>query len=118
MNNKELQCKVCNLGCKISIKKIDDNYVVEGNRCNRGLEFGTKTVQEPDRIITGRALLKNGPMGRVPVKSTDVIPSYLVDEAMEIIKTTVVVAPVNKGDIIIKNILNTGVDIIAQRRVY
>lgn len=56
-------------------------------------------------------------MSRVPVKSTDLIPSEKVDEVMEIIKNTVVYAPVNKGEIVIKNILNTGVDIVTQRKV-
>lgn len=117
MTKKIIQCKVCNLSCNLQIEKIDKQYKVTGNRCNRGKEFGLKEIEEPDRIITGRALLKNGPMSRVPVKSTDLIPSEKVDEVMEIIKNTVVYAPVNKGEIVIKNILNTGVDIVTQRKV-
>lgn len=117
MEDRKIQCKVCNLGCNIKIDKINDEFQIIGNRCNRGKEFVLKTIEEPDRIITGRALLKNGSMSRVPVKSTDIIPSELIDEIMEIIKETVVYAPVNKGDIVIKNVLNTGVDIVTQRKV-
>ncbi len=62
-------------------------------------------------------MLKDGPMGRIPVKTSGIIPSDLVDRAMEIIKNTTVSAPVKKGDIIIKNLLNTGVDVIAARKV-
>lgn len=117
MEKKELNCKVCNIGCKLSVSIDNENYKIEGNRCNRGLEFGLKEITEPSRILTGRVILKNGSMGRLPVKTSDVIPSHLVDNIMDIIKNTEISPPVNKGDIIIKNILNTGVDVIAQRKV-
>lgn len=120
MTTIEKICKVCPIGCELKIK-IDpenpSNYLVEGNRCNRGKEFGLKEVLEPSRVLTSRVLLKNGPMGRLPVKTNGVIPENLVDECMEIIKITEVSAPVKKGQIIIENILNTGVDVVAARRV-
>ena len=56
-------------------------------------------------------------MSRLPVKTNGVIPENLVDKCMDIIKTTEVSAPVEKGQIIIKNILDTGVDVIAARKV-
>lgn len=117
MDKMEIRCKVCNLGCRLTINKLGEEYVIDGNKCNRGLEFGVKEAKEPSRVLTGRALLKNGSMGRIPVKTSDVIPSELVTQVMEIIRATEVIAPLNKGDIIIKNILDTGVDVIAQRKV-
>lgn len=116
----EKKCKVCPIGCDLKIIKDElrtNNYVVEGNRCNRGKEFGIKEMLEPSRVLTSRVLLKNGPMGRLPVKTNGVIPEELVDECMEIIKSTEVSSPVERGQIIIENILNTGVNVIAARRV-
>jgi len=116
----EIKCKVCPVGCNLVIKNDDknpSNYIVEGNRCNRGWEFGIKEVKEPSRVLTSRVLLENGPMGRLPVKTTGIIPKELVDECMEIIKSTKVSAPVERGQIIIKNILGTGVDVVAARKV-
>lgn len=117
MKKKELTCKVCNISCKLLISKDNENYEVEGNRCNRGLEFGLKEITEPSRILTGRVILKNGSMGRLPVKTSDVVPSHLIDSIMDIIKSTEVSPPINKGDIIIENILNAGVNVISQRKV-
>lgn len=117
MSKVEIQCKVCNVNCNLNIYKENNDYIVKGNRCPRGLEFGIKEVMEPSRVLTGRVLLKNGSMSRLPVKTSDIIPSDLVNKVMEIIKSTEVSAPVNKGDVIIKNILNTGIDVIAQRKV-
>lgn len=116
----EKKCKVCPVGCNLIIKEdksSPSNYIVEGNRCNRGKEFGIKEVKEPSRVLTSRVLLENGPMNRLPVKTTDIIPEDLVDECMEIIKETKISAPVKKGQIIIKDILGTGVDVVAARKV-
>lgn len=120
MNIIEKKCKVCPVGCNLKIIKdttLDSEYSVEGNRCNRGKEYGVNEILEPSRVLTSRVLLNNGPMGRLPVKTNGVIPENLVDECMEIIKVTEVSAPVEKGDIIIENILGTGVDVVAARRV-
>lgn len=114
------KCEVCPVGCNLVIKEDNQapsNYVVEGNRCNRGKEFGIKEVKEPSRVLTSRVLLENGPMSRLPVKTTGIIPKELVDECMEIIRSTKVSAPVKRGQIIIKDILGTGVDVVAARKV-
>lgn len=113
------KCKVCPIGCELKIVKDEQqsSYSVEGNRCNRGKEYGINEVIQPSRILTSRVLLKNGPMSRLPVKTNGIIPEYLVDECMEIIRLTEVSAPIEKGDIIIRNILDTGIDLVAARKV-
>lgn len=113
------KCKVCPIGCELIImknKSTPSGYTVEGNSCNRGRDFGIKEITEPSRILTGRVLLKNGPMNRLPVKTTGVIPKDKVDECMAIFNSTEVSAPIKRGDIIIKNILGLGVDVIAARK--
>lgn len=120
MNIINMKCKVCPVGCDLKIIKDESqpsSFTVEGNQCGRGKDYGIKEMLEPSRILTSRVLLQNGPMSRLPVKTNDIIPHELVDECMEIIKETKVSAPVNKGDIIIKDILGSGVDLIAARKV-
>ncbi|MCF6464789.1 DUF1667 domain-containing protein [Clostridium sp. Cult2] len=113
------KCKACPIGCELIITKSNSTpsgYVVEGNSCSRGMEFGIKEVTEPSRVLTGRVLLKNGTIKRLPVKTTGVIPKDKVDEVMKIFNSTEVMAPIKRGDIIIKNILGLGVDVIAARK--
>lgn len=115
-----MECKICPLACNLLVSKDKGNplnYEVKGNKCNRGKEYALKEVLEPSRVLTSRVLLENGPMSRLPVKTSGVIPSDLVGKTMEIIKKTKVSAPVVKGDILIKNILDTGIDLIAARKV-
>jgi CxxC motif-containing protein len=113
------KCKVCPIGCKLTIIKnptLPSGYAVEGNSCNRGKDFGIKEMTEPSRVLTGRVLLKNGAMSRLPVKTTGTVPKDKVDECMEIFNSTEAIAPIKRGDIIIKNILGLGVDVIAARK--
>ncbi len=114
------KCLVCPLGCQLTISKSTNNtdeYQVSGNKCNRGKDYGIKSLTEPSRILTSRVLLKNGPMSRLPVKTSHVVPDYLVEDFMEIIKSTEVQAPVKVGQVIIKGIKGTSIDLIAARKV-
>ena len=112
-------CKVCPLACTLVISVDESNptgYRVEGNKCNRGKDFGIKEVTEPSRVLTGRVLLKNGPMGRLPVKTTGVIPESMIEECLEIFNSTEATSPIKRGTVIIENILDLGVDVIAARK--
>lgn len=120
MNIINKKCKVCPVGCDLNIipdKSQPSSYLIKGNKCDRGKDYGIKEILEPSRVLTSRVLLKNGPMSRLPVRTNGIIPKHLVNQCMDIIKITIVSAPVNKGDIIIENILNTGIDLIAARKV-
>lgn len=120
MEKKMIKCKVCPIGCKLTILKNNSNphgYTVKGNSCNRGLEFGIKEMVEPSRVVTGRVMLKNGKMKRLPVKTTAPVPKDKVDEVMLILNNTEAIAPIKRGDVIIKNILNLGIDVIAARKI-
>ncbi len=114
----EKKCLVCPLACDLQISiNNENNYIVEGNKCNRGRDYALKELIEPSRVITSSVLLQNNPMSRLPVKSNGIIEEKLISQCMEIIKTFQVTAPVEKGQVIIPNILDTNVDIVAARRV-
>lgn len=114
------KCKVCTLGCNLEITENENDeskYTIKGNKCARGKEYALKEILEPSRVLTSRVILKGGPMGRVPVKTDGVIPSYLADEAMELIKDTIAYAPLKKGDIVKENLLGTGINLVAARKI-
>lgn len=115
----KVKCKACPIGWELIITKNESSstgYTVEGNNCNSGREFGIKEVTEPSRILTGRVILKDGVLNRLPVKTTGIVPRDKIDECMKIINSTEVTAPIKKGDIIIKNILGLGIDVVAARK--
>lgn len=112
---KEIICICCPKGCYLKVN-IDENTVT-GNSCERGAEYGINEVTNPVRIITSTVKVENGESPVVPVKTKKPIPKALNFKCMEEIDKCMVKAPVKIGDIIIENILETGVDIVATKNV-
>ena len=110
---KELICISCPLGCHLTVDV--ENKIVTGNTCKRGEVYGINEVINPVRVITSTIKIVGGTLPVLPVKTNGAIPKGLNFEAMKIINDITVSAPVKLGDIIIKNILNTGIDVISTR---
>ena len=117
MNQKTFKCQVCPVGCNLKVSQGDNELIVEGNKCSRGLEYARSVYKDSPQVLFGRCLLTNASMGRLPVKTSDPIPENLKNKVMELIRNTSVNAPVIKGQVIIKNILNLNIDVISMRKV-
>ncbi|MBE5734923.1 MAG: DUF1667 domain-containing protein [Clostridiales bacterium] len=105
----KLICIMCPMGCELTVTKEKNGDVkVSGNTCIRGEVYGKEEVTAPKRMLT--ALVKTD-MGVLPVKTTKPIPKSMVFAVNdEIGKLRLKKA--KSGDKIIKNVLNTGADII------
>jgi CxxC motif-containing protein len=112
---KELICITCPKGCHLKVD-VEANKVT-GNGCPRGAEYGINEVTHPVRVITSTVKVKNGQIPVVPVKTKTPIPKGLNFKCMEEINKATIVAPIYIGDIVIANILGTGVDVVATRNV-
>jgi CxxC motif-containing protein len=115
MEPQKLTCIVCPRGCQLTVSKISDEFNVEGNRCKRGIDYGIKEVVNPVRKITSTVKVKNAMYSRLPVISDQEISKGLMFEVMKELNKVELTAPVNYGDIVIENVLNTGVNIVASR---
>ena len=115
---REFICINCPLGCQLKVDDSDlNNIIVTGNTCPRGKKYGIDEVLNPKRMVTSSVVVLNGKENVVSVKTKEAIPKELIFESLEILKNTKVEAPVNIGDVIVKNILGTNVDFVATRNV-
>ncbi|ABW18685.1 DUF1667 domain-containing protein [Alkaliphilus oremlandii] len=118
MEAKDMICIVCPFGCKLKVKQNDASelgYSVEGNKCFRGKDYGIREMTNPTRALTTTVSIIDASIKRLPVRTSGTIPKGLIEDAMKEINKIEVKAPVKVGDVIIKNILDTGVDIISSR---
>ncbi|MBN1064198.1 MULTISPECIES: DUF1667 domain-containing protein [Clostridium] len=112
---KELICISCPMGCHL---KVDaENNTVTGNTCKRGAEYGINEVTHPVRVITSTVKVKGGQLPVIPVKTNGAIPKGLNFKCMEVLSGVELQAPVKIGDVIVKDVLGTGVDIVAARNM-
>ncbi len=108
---KNFTCIVCPNGCNLCID--ESSLEVTGNTCKRGIDFAKNELTHPMRTIatTVRTSFKECPV--ISVRVTSDIPKEKIFDCMKEINKTVVSKKVKCGDVIIKNILGLGVDVIA-----
>ena len=111
---KNLICVSWPLGCPIEVE-IENGEIlsVTGNTCKRGDAYARTEVTNPTRMITTTVKVEGGKSYVVPVKSANPIPKGMMMDCMKVINEASVKAPVNIGDVVLENILGTGVDIVA-----
>ncbi len=108
-----ITCTVCPIGCKMVI----ENDIVSGNTCKRGEVYARNELTNPVRVITTTVGVINGVNKRVPIKTSDAVNKYANYDIMDIVKNLTVEAPIKCGDVVYKNILDTGADLIATRDI-
>ncbi|WP_136689819.1 DUF1667 domain-containing protein [Halorhabdus amylolytica] len=112
----EITCIACPVGCDVSLE-VDDGEIqsIEGNTCPRGADYAKEEYRNPTRILPTTARVAGGVLPRVPVKSAEPMPKPELEDAMAEIAAVEVDAPIELGDVIVENVCDTGVDIVATR---
>lgn len=118
MSKKEITCIVCPIGCKILVKTDGNKFeAVDGFKCKRGVEYARSEALDPRRMLTTSVLVIDGEWPLVSVKSSKPVPKDKLFSVLKEIKKVDVKAPVKSGQILIKNVANTGINIVATKNV-
>jgi CxxC motif-containing protein len=110
---REFICIRCPYGCRLRVT-IEGGRVqeVRENRCNRGRDYALQEAVMPMRVITSlmRARGREKPFG---VKTDAPVPQKLFFDCVNLIRRTTPDAPIRCGEVILQNILGTGVNVVA-----
>lgn len=120
MDKIEKICIVCPIGCNLIIEKDStskDGYKVNGNKCNRGLKYAIEEMTNPTRVLTSTVKIKGISNNMLSVRTDRGIPKDKIFQVMDVIRGLEVELPVEVGDLILKNILNTNANLIATKSV-
>ena len=111
-----MTCIVCPLGCTLSAEKDENGNVrVTGNSCPRGAKYAETELTFPVRTLTSTVRTDTGAM--LSVKTSAPIPKDKIREAAKALSGVIAKCPVSIGDVIVKDILGTGSDIIATKNI-
>lgn len=111
---KELICITCPRGCRLT---VDDNLNVSGNFCPRGAKYAISELTNPVRVLTSTVRTSSDKNPRCPVKSNLPLPKGKMFDAMKLIDKVVITLPVKIGDVIIKNIFDSNINIVATKNL-
>ena len=110
----ELICIVCPKGCRLKVDE-ENGYVVSGNSCPRGAEYGINELLNPVRTVTSTVAIEGGIHRRLPVKTSRPVPTAKMSDVVRTLDGLTVKSPVKTGDVIVANAAGTGTDVIATR---
>ena len=113
----EMICVSCPVGCVINAEKISEEIVVIGNQCPAGVDYAYEEMTNPTRNIATSVRVLGGEMPMLSVKTSRPIPKAAIMDAVKAIHQVQITAPVAIGDVVLANIMSTGVDIVATRQI-
>ena len=116
----QFNCTTCPSECllTVEVERDAEGHVaavrsVTGNNCPRGDKFAHQELTCPMRVLTTTVAVSSGDEALLPVRTADAIPLELHAHAMTLIRGVVVEAPIRMGDVVLKDLLNTNIDLIA-----
>jgi len=118
MEERNLTCINCPMGCSLTVTLENGEVTsVTGNTCKRGEIYGKKEVTNPTRIVTSSVRVRNGEIPMVSCKTENDIPKRKIFDITKAITNLEVDAPVSIGDVLLEDVCNTGVNIIATKNI-
>ena len=111
-----ITCINCPVGCRMTVSLSDTGEFlsVTGNTCPRGAKYAQQECTLPERMITA-VIPVAGSETPLSVKTASPVPKKLISSVIDELARVQVSLPVTIGQIVLPDVLNTVVDIIATR---
>lgn len=115
---KTYTCIMCPRGCEITGNTTEDNVLlIQGNACPKGDEYVRQEFVNPMRTISTSIKIVDGEEELVSVRLNHPIPKKKIFDVMSVIRNTKALAPVQRGEVLISNVLGLCSDVIATKDV-
>ncbi|MBW6463695.1 MAG: DUF1667 domain-containing protein [Firmicutes bacterium] len=118
LKEKEMICILCPLGCKMQVSEKEGEpgeLLMRGQLCKKGKEYAYEEFTNPTRTLTSTVVVHGAVLPRLPVKTSKPIPIKMIFPVVEEIAKVEIKGPVKMGDVIISDVLGSGIDIVATR---
>jgi len=111
----KLLCITCPRGCPLEITREGDTIVEIKAGCKRGQEYAKRELTHPTRMVASTVRVANGVHPLLPVYTSEPFPKDQMRDLMDALRQVTVEAPLRMGDVVVENILGSGVNILASR---
>lgn len=116
----QFNCTTCPSECLLTVEVERDANgsvvkvrSVTGNNCPRGDKFAHQELTCPMRVLTTTVAVSGDDEALLPVRTAEAIPLALRAQTMTLIRDLVVNAPIRMGDVVLENLLDTNINLIA-----
>lgn len=114
---REVICLQCPFACKVTVELNDKKEIVSvsNHKCPRGEAYARQEVISPVRVLTTTVMVlsedRDHPL--MPVQTAGPIPKELLGKAMKELARVELKPPVRYGDVVVPDILGTGIAVKA-----
>ena len=117
MEKRNLTCIVCPMGCRLEATIVDGKVTeVTGNTCVRSKKYAESEITAPMRTLTSTVRIEGAKEKLMPVKTTP-MPKENIKQAMELINSIDLEAPIVRGTVIAEDFTAKGVKLIAGKTI-
>ena len=113
-----LTCVLCPVGCELEFAQdAAGDLQVKGNQCDKGIPFAVEEVLRPKRNLATSVPVRGTAARMVSVRLSGSVPREMIFPILAVIAKLRPDAPIRRGQVLIADVLGTGVDVIATRTV-
>jgi CxxC motif-containing protein len=112
---REIICIMCPMGCLMTVTVSDNGDVLDvaNNMCKEGEKYAIDECKFPGRILTTTLLTQVDSQPLLPAKSAKPVAKEKLIDCMRYLAETKVKPPIKMGQVVIRDIAGTGVDLVA-----
>jgi len=109
-------CITCPRGCSLEVDHEGKTVTkVNGNVCKRGVDYARRELSDPRRMVASTVKINGGVHPLLPVCTSAPFPKPMIQELLSRLRNVNLQSPVKMGQVVLSNVLDTGIDIIASR---
>ena len=113
----KLVCINCPRGCNLNVETVNGEIEVTGNFCPRGKQYAIAEMTNPLRIVTSTVAIVSDTYCRLPIITSKPVPKAMIMDVIKALKDVEVKAPIKMGDVVVSNVCDLDVDIIASKSI-
>jgi CxxC motif-containing protein len=111
-------CITCPKGCRLDVTREGDTILkVDNCGCKRGEEYVKAELTDPRRMVATTVKIKGGLHPLLPVYTASPFPKPRIRELLGALQEVELKTPVGMGEVVVKDALGTGIDILASREM-
>jgi CxxC motif-containing protein len=113
-----LTCVLCPVGCELEVARdAAGGLEVRGHQCEKGVPFAVEEVLRPKRNLATSVPVRVTTDRMVPVRLSGPVPRGMPHPLRDENAGVRPEPPVRRGQLLIADVLGTGVDVVATRTV-
>ena len=110
-------CIACPKGCRLRINRQGETIVASEQGCKRGEQYAIQEMTDPHRMVATTIRIQNSSHPLLPVYTSAPIPKGKIQFLLKELRKINLSAPVKMGQVVLKDALGTGIDVLASRDI-